>query len=180
MSNWLGTNSGKVIDLSHPDPSQIDIADIADGLSKICRFNGQIKQFYSVAEHSLNVMSMLPTQYQLVGLLHDAAEAYLCDIPTPLKRELGEAYADIERRVNHAISAALCVDIVNLPEAVRQADLILCVSERDAFVRQPRQWPDQYENAPRFPNLRAGHLDHMAARNRFLAAYAQLTEREAA
>src|SRR5687768_10005799 len=105
-SFWLGTNAGNVIDLIDPKPDQITIEDIAAGLSKVCRFNGQIKDWYCVAEHSAHVAELVPNQLKLIALLHDASEAYLCDVPTPLKRALGDVYSDIEARVTAAIALA--------------------------------------------------------------------------
>ncbi len=70
--SWLGTNSGKKVDLLHPDPSQICLEDIAHGLSNLCRFNGQINRFFSVAEHSMYVAALVPNRYKLQAILHDA------------------------------------------------------------------------------------------------------------
>lgn len=80
--------SGKQINVCNPDLDNIDIEDIANALSKICRFGGHINEFYSVAQHSVMVQKMLrkcPLDIQRHGLLHDAEEAYLCDLPSPIK-----------------------------------------------------------------------------------------------
>ena len=63
----------------------MSIEDIAHGLAFQCRFNGQTGTFYSVAQHSLMVMSLVPEELQFAALLHDAAEAYLGDMVKPLK-----------------------------------------------------------------------------------------------
>ena len=83
---WMETISGKRVDLFSPDPSQIDIYDIAHQLSQINRFNGATKVPYSVAQHSLYVSMLVPEHLQLDALLHDAHEAYMGDINTPLKQ----------------------------------------------------------------------------------------------
>src|SRR6185436_20560217 len=84
----LQTASGQVIDLLNPDPRSINIGDIAHGLSHMCRFSGQTMIFYSVADHSLlaalYALRRSP-QDQLLALLHDATEAYICDMPSPVK-----------------------------------------------------------------------------------------------
>jgi len=88
MNAWIQTISGRKFPLAEPDPNQIDIEDIAHALSMLCRFNGHCTQFYSVAEHSMHVSHEISNDLALAGLLHDAAEAYLGDVPSPLKKEL--------------------------------------------------------------------------------------------
>jgi hypothetical protein len=106
MSNnvYLTTYTGRKFFPLNPEPHQIDIEDIARGLSKICRFCGQIKDFYSVAEHSIEVMHLVPHELKLAALLHDASEAYISDIPSPLKRQL-EDYQKVEGLVEMAIDS---------------------------------------------------------------------------
>ncbi len=101
MSNspWLQAHSGKPIDLLHPDLDTILIEDIAHALSKICRYTGHTtgNDIYSVAQHSCLVAGMLPDHLKFQGLMHDAHEAYIGDISTPVKdaiRSLGGAGLD--------------------------------------------------------------------------------------
>lgn len=91
MNNWIMTHTGKKFKPFNPRTEDIDIEDIAHALSNICRFNGHVNQFYSVAEHSVLVSVLCPEELKLKGLLHDAAEAYLGDVPSPLKTESQEA-----------------------------------------------------------------------------------------
>jgi hypothetical protein len=87
----IETRSGKGINLLDPDPDSLTIEDIAHGASNQCRFGGHVKQFYSVAEHSLlcaHLARDLDIEKQRSIFLHDAHEAYLGDIPTPIKRML--------------------------------------------------------------------------------------------
>lgn len=153
--SWLGTNSGRVIDLTITDPAEITLEDIATGLSNVCRFNGQIKQFYSVAQHSLFVAELVPEKFKLQALLHDATEAYICDVPTPLKRELGEAYQKYERRIAAAIGKKFGVDLVNLHDVVKQADRIMLVTEHHALQAKVADWGPEYDAVIRYPNFRA-------------------------
>lgn len=84
----LRTFTGKTFDPLNPHPDDIDILDIAQGLSNECRFGGQVASFYSVAQHSgvvASILKILDPQYEAEGLAHDASEAYLKDIPAPLK-----------------------------------------------------------------------------------------------
>lgn len=83
---YLTTKKGNKVDLIDFDINVYDINDIADSLSKQWRWNGAIDKFYSVAEHCVHVSRNVPSDYALDALLHDAAEAYICDVPRPIKR----------------------------------------------------------------------------------------------
>jgi uncharacterized protein len=89
---WLQTFTGKRVDISNPTPEAIDVQDIAHALSMTCRYGGHCRDFFSVAEHSLLVEKLGEcrgtTESGLCLLLHDAAEAYIGDIVTPVKRAL--------------------------------------------------------------------------------------------
>ena len=88
-----------------PNPADILIADIAHALAHQCRFGGHASKFYSVAEHSVHVSRLCPAQDALWDLLHDASEAYLVDLPRPLKRLPEFApYREAERRLQRAVA----------------------------------------------------------------------------
>lgn len=79
--------------------SDIKIEDISHALSKQCRFGGHVNKFYSVAEHSVRVSYAIKPQFALMGLLHDGSEAYLVDLPRPIKRiDDFSTYRNIERK----------------------------------------------------------------------------------
>jgi uncharacterized protein len=88
----IDTTSGVRLDLDNPRPEDIRIEDVAGGLSKVCRFGAQAREYYSVAQHALLVLRLVVEaghpELTLVALHHDSHEAYLCDIPTPLKRKI--------------------------------------------------------------------------------------------
>lgn len=86
--NSIRLFSGKYFNPLEPDIDLIDIQDIAHGLSMQCRFGGHTSVFYSVAEHCVNVSQKVDRGHELAGLLHDASEAYLMDIPRPIKNNL--------------------------------------------------------------------------------------------
>src|ERR1017187_4953916 len=88
-----------------PNPADIRIEDIAHALSNQCRFGGQAREFYSVAEHCVRVSQLCRPEDALWGLLHDASEAYLSDVPAPMK-ELPEfeAYRAAERSLQRVIA----------------------------------------------------------------------------
>ena len=101
------THSHKMFDPLNPDPTQIDIADIAHALSMLCRANGHFKSFYSVGQHSVNCMEEAAARgysrrVQLGCLLHDASEAYLSDVTRPVKEELPR-YREIEEPLQETI-----------------------------------------------------------------------------
>ena len=105
-----------------PDPYKVCIEDFAHALSCQCRFGGHSSKFYSVAEHSVSVSKLCAPEDALWGLLHDASEAYLVDVPRPLK-QLPEfaAYREAEHRLQRVIAARFGLSPVQ-PASVTEAD----------------------------------------------------------
>lgn len=170
----LATHGGRFVSLHTPDPATIALDDIAHGLAAICRFSGQTRTFYSVAQHSLMVAMLVPPRLRLHALLHDATEAYLQDIPSPLKALLPD-YVVIEKRLDAAILSSF-----GLPELssrdhaeVKHADLVAVgVEMRDLFDGTHL---DPYRaQLPKLPRGMEIHrcLTPHAAKQAFLAAYA--------
>ncbi|MFD1160162.1 HD domain-containing protein [Roseovarius aestuarii] len=104
--------SGRRLDLLDPTPVDIEIEDIAHGLSFVARWNGQTlgDYAYSVAEHSLlveNLYSRLnpkaPAKWQLAALLHDAPEYVIGDMISPVKSAVGPGYDELDQRLTAAI-----------------------------------------------------------------------------
>lgn len=128
--------SGRVIDPLNPDPDQIVLEDIAHATSNQCRFSGHLREFYSVATHSVNVSFYVPQEDALQALLHDATEAYLCDIPSPLKGDVfGSRYREFEGNLWSVIAKKFGVAEV-ITDAVHRADKILLATEvRDLLPR---------------------------------------------
>jgi flavin-dependent thymidylate synthase len=101
--DWMQTYSGGRFYPGDPRIEQIELTDIARALSRICRYAGHCEQFYSVAQHSVYVSGMVPPEHALCALMHDATEAYLVDIPRPLKRMLA-GYTVLEDRLWRVIA----------------------------------------------------------------------------
>lgn len=99
----IRTYTGKLVDVFNITPESIDIVDIAHALSNQCRFGGHTQAFYSVAQHCLSVVKRVPKEQWLAALMHDAAEAYLVDLPTPIKRHM-EQYEVVENGLLQAIA----------------------------------------------------------------------------
>lgn len=101
--NCIRTFTGKEINVFEPHSDMIDVRDVAHALSYHCRFGGHLPEFYSVAQHSVFAANQVDDQYKLQALLHDASEAYLLDIPTPIKRRLGD-YKEVEDNLMRVIA----------------------------------------------------------------------------
>lgn len=100
----IRTYTGKYINIFDIKPDDIDIIDIAWRLSQTCRFGGFTKTFYSVAQHSIWCCeNVLNDKFKLEALLHDASEAYIGDIPSPIKRVIPEIH-QIENRIQEIIA----------------------------------------------------------------------------
>jgi hypothetical protein len=100
----IQTYSGEYYDYLNPDVRSIQLIDIAHQLSNTCRFSGACKKYYSVAEHSVLVSRLCSNEAKRAGLLHDAAEAYLWDIPKPAKPLYGDVYAELTDICDDAIA----------------------------------------------------------------------------
>lgn len=127
-------SSGRMVSpIKQPRPEDICLEDITHCLARLCRWGGDTDGFYSVAQHSVLVASILPRHLQVAGLLHDATEAYISDIPKPAKRSLPE-YDLAEERLAQVIFQHFRVPFENLGK-VKEADLIVLAAEaRDLFT----------------------------------------------
>lgn len=118
--NCIRTFTGIYMNVFEPTLEMICIEDIAHALSNQCRFGGHLPEFYSVAQHCILMSSRIRTSYKLAALLHDASEAYLLDIPTPVKKGLSN-YKEFEDRFMFLISAKFGFDYP-LSEIVKNMD----------------------------------------------------------
>jgi len=132
-------SDGAAFDFTRPTVPSIEV--IASSLAKICRFVGHTKDFYSVAQHSVYVSHLVPAQYALAALLHDASEAVLGDCSSPLKQMLPD-FRHLEYLVQLEINEHYCpiAADANCQLAVRAADLQMLAAERRDLM--PKDDPD--------------------------------------
>lgn len=132
-------HSNDHVDFANIEALRVNIEDIAHALSMLCRFNGHTREFYSVAQHSVLVSHLVPAEFAMTALLHDAAEAYCGDIVSPLK-ELLPTYQVIHNSIERTIFNQLGVQYP-APECVREADIIALATEvRDLMPQNPALW----------------------------------------
>ena len=131
---YFTTYTGRRVDLLDPDPAEISIDDIAHHLAYQCRFNGGTADHYSVAQHSVIVSRLVPTELAIKGLMHDAAEAYTGDLSSVMKRALSPSalaeFKAIDARITRAIEEALGVDLTHSP-VVKHFDRMLLRAESE-------------------------------------------------
>jgi uncharacterized protein len=148
-NSWIQTYTGKKFFPLSPKIEDICIEDIAHSLSMLCRFTGHSNQFYSVAEHSILVSYLCDTKDALYGLLHDASEYALQDLPSPLKRSgKFEEYKKYESILQNMIFKKFNL-LEEEPESVKRADQLLLATEgRDLMSPQHPEWKTKYEPLP--------------------------------
>ena len=147
---FIYTATGQKFFPFDPKPIMIDLEDMAYGLANKARFSGQTREFYSVAAHSVRVADLVKSWtvrpvVVLAALLHDAHEAYLADIPTPLKPfmrlEDDRTWRDVERGIQGAIHAKVGIGIeeISAKEAalIKKADRILLQIEVEELFDKP-------------------------------------------
>ena len=186
-SYWMETASGQKVSLVYPDPSTILIEDISFALSRQARFNGHSRgEPYSVARHSLWVsryLEIVRPELALHGLLHDAHEAYLGDVISPVALSsppVKKGMSELKARLNAAIAEALELPSLSDEQQamIRHADLQALAAEASALmVSQGADWDlipvmDHNARALAAPCGAPWTMDHCA----FLQRYQQLRD----
>ncbi|MGN6870234.1 MAG: HD family hydrolase [Solirubrobacteraceae bacterium] len=144
---YLQTVSGRRVNPFDPDPEQLDEGDIARALGNLCRFGGHSRVFYSVAQHCVIVSRVVEerggdVEDAFAALMHDAGEAYLGDMPHPLKHRsaLGAAFREAEARLEETIRDRFGIK-PNVPE-IKAVDRALLATERRVFSAEAWHWPE--------------------------------------
>ena len=169
--------SGNIFDYANIGEMQFDIEDIAHALSNICRFNGHTREFYSVAQHSVLVSSIVPEEHALAALLHDAAEAYCGDVVSPLKQLL-PVYQSILNTVEQQLFKSIGLEWP-VAACVKEADLTILATEvRDLMMPHDHHWANLKRFTPTDETIHA--LPPGGAKALFLDCYYSLQSKAAA
>jgi hypothetical protein len=169
--DWMETVTGRQWWPLDPRPEDVALEDIAHALAHLCRFGGHCSRFYSVAEHSVLVSLVVPHEHALAALMHDATEAYLVDVPRPVKRHLSN-YKELEALAWSAIAARFGL-AAEPPECVHDADNAVLLAERAALkLDTGRPW-----NVPGTPaRVPVVGVSPALARLLFLKRFDELTK----
>lgn len=170
----LTTVSGENVDLLRIEDYSIPIEDIAHSLSRICRFAGHCSRFYSVAQHCINVADALHTltdkpQVALAGLLHDAAEVFIGDIPLPAKRMMGRPVELLEERILAHVYKSHGVPFSAIPAAVATVDSLMLSTEAFNLYSEVPSWAVGSRISEAYPSTRSLHPEE--AQEIFLRMY---------
>jgi 5'-deoxynucleotidase YfbR-like HD superfamily hydrolase len=139
VGNPYTTHCGIAFYPLDPRVEEIDTLDIAHALAMKCRFGGHCDKFYSVAQHSVLVSWIVPDEDRLWALLHDAAEAYVSDVPRPVKRMV-PIFSEMEDKILKVVAEKYGLSWP-MPASVKHADNVLLVTEkRDLMTRSKARW----------------------------------------
>lgn len=152
---WIQTVEGKAFFFLDPKPADFSISMIAHCLARECRWGNHIPEFYSVAEHSVRVSYVCDPEDALWGLLHDASEAFLTDVPTPIKNYLRYGidefirrllplleYSNVDFKVLEGELRAQCPDMLGYDELERRIQRAIC-----ANYNLPEEMPASVKHA---------------------------------
>lgn len=169
---WIQTYSGRRFNPTNPYVDAIVIQDIAHALSNQCRFSGHVKKFYSVAQHCVLVSYICEHQDALWGLLHDASEAYLVDVPSPMKRSGKiDGYLEFEKNMQRAICQRFGLPEQE-PPSVKKADKQLLSTEaRDLLNKIRTDWVKPCDPLP----FKIEPLSPEDAKDLFMKRFFELT-----
>lgn len=171
---WISLLSGARFNYNRPEESDVTIEDLASALSNVCRFSGHLPRFYSVAQHLVNTSYIVPPEYAFEGLMHDTAEAFTNDLPTPLKWAL-PIFKELEVKIETAMADRFGFQFP-YPPSVKEADTNMLILEKLYVKGDTSVWPN-YEDIV---------VDHLVdkvdlsswrpniARNRFLKRFEEL------
>jgi hypothetical protein len=169
---WIQTHSGRRFNPTKPNPDAIVIQDIAHALSMQCRFSGHCKEFYSVAQHSVLVSHICNDEDALWGLLHDASEAYLVDVPRPLKQSgKFQTYIDFETEMQIAVCKRFGLPLQEPPSVKRADTKLLATEARDLMSPLHSDWIQVVSPLPFVIET----WDHRKAKDMFMQRFFELT-----
>jgi hypothetical protein len=166
---WIRTFTGGKVYYFEPHKSNIEIEDVAHALSLICRFNGAVTSFYSVAQHSVFVCDMIYNDTKdkslaYTGLMHDASEAFISDVPSPFKSHFA-GYKKAEKRMEKWLAARFDFDFP-YNDIIKRYDLrALSTEMRDLMIVADN------ENLPEPFDIKINPKGPKQAERMFMARY---------
>ncbi len=170
-ATWIETYTGRHVDLIDPDPSTISIRDLAHHLACTNRFGGATEP-YSVAEHSVRMSFITPSHLRFEALMHDAAEAYIGDMPSPYKRMMPE-FQRFEAKLEACIRRAFEMPGDKHPDSIKYYDNMMLITEaRDLGL----SWwnSNKHTDMPEPLDEKIEPWGHVAAEERFLERFRDL------
>lgn len=172
----LETYTGLYLDYLDPDPADVCVEDIARALSMTCRFGGHVTRYFSVAEHAVNVAHYVENVtgdplMALAALHHDSHEAYIGDLPTPLKKDLGGKYRAFKDDIDRAVAAAIGIaPHLFEAETIKHGDALALAYEA-SYLKKSRGLGEHWgreEEIERPQNMLVLSLDPISAEHVFL------------
>jgi hypothetical protein len=139
LSAGIRLFSGVMFDYDNPHLTAVAIQDIAEGLGKICRFAGQCRHFYSVAQHAVNASYIVAPGFEFDALMHDTAEAFTNDIPRPMKSKI-PGFKDLEALIEGAMSKQFNFSYPLPPEVRLVDDQMLKLEKEDLLPNDKSNW----------------------------------------
>lgn len=159
--------SGELININKPTAEMIKLEDIANALSKICRFGGHIPQFYSVAQHSVIVAALAPEDRKFEALMHDAAEAYVGDMIKPLKNIIGIPFYTLEDLFIRVICEKFSLDYDKM-QKLKEYDVMALEVEHEFLINKNKECWTFNMNTLKLPDT---IMNHHEAKYEFMIAF---------
>ncbi len=131
----IRTFTGKWVNVFNPTPDMFCIEDIAHALSHQCRFGGHLPEFYSVAQHSVSCSYLVDHKNKKSALMHDSSEAFLVDIPRPIKKLLSN-YKEIEHNLMVVLSDVFKFEYPLSPEVLAVDEEMLQLEWNSMIMRK--------------------------------------------
>lgn len=178
---WIGLLSGAKMNYNAPEESDVTLDDLASALSNICRFSGHLPKFYSVAQHLVNTSRIVPVEFAFEALMHDTAEAFTNDLPTPLKWAF-PIFKELESKIEQAMADRFGFNYPYNP-AVKLADTQMLLLEKKFVKLDEREWPNYPDLDPDVEAELLGLVDMKPwqpcrAKREFLERYEELEARD--
>lgn len=169
---------GSLFNYWEPEKAEVTIEDLATALANVCRFSGHLHYFYSVAQHAVNTSYLVPKELAFTALMHDTAEAFTNDLPTPLKAAV-PVFKELEVKIESDMARRFGF-IYPLPKEVKYADSQMLKLEKEKIKRDHSHWDclDGIETDSVEYLVDLHMMTPPQARKLFLARFSELTEND--